>query len=84
MRSSFLIRVRCRNPAVARKLEAVLAPDNRVVPADQRLVMRVASNSVALRVDSERARSGFNTVRSLLRDAALFREIWLISREKSG
>ena len=84
MRSSFLLRVRCRNPAVARKLADVLAPDNRVVPADQRLVMRVASNSVALRVDSERARSGFNTVRSLLRDAALFREIWLISRERSG
>jgi hypothetical protein len=82
--SRFLLRVRCRNPTTAKKLAAVLAPDNRVIPSDQRLAMTVASNSVALKVDSERTRSGFNTVRSILRDVALFREIWLISREKGG
>lgn len=83
MSSRFLLRVTCRNPSTAEKLAAVLAPDNRVVPPDQRLAMKVASNSVALRVDSERVQSGFNTVRSVLRDVALFREIWLISREKT-
>jgi hypothetical protein len=80
----FVLRVRCKNAGTARKLEAVLSPDNRAIPSDQRFAMTAVSRSVVLKVESERARSGFNTVRSVLRDVALFREIWLISREKSG
>jgi len=84
LNSRFLLRIRCRDAATAKKLAAVLAPDNRAIPSDQRFSMSASSRFVTLRVESERTRSGFNTVRSVLRDIALFREIWLISREKGG
>ena len=81
MNSKFVLRIRCRSPATAKKLAAVLSPDNKAVPSDQRFSMRVTAGTIALRVESDRAKSAFNTVRSVLRDVALFREIWLISRE---
>lgn len=84
MNSRLLLTIRCSDASVARKLAAVLAPDNRAIPADQRFAMSVASRTITLRVESERARSAFNTVRSVLHDVSLFREIWLISREKGG
>jgi hypothetical protein len=82
--SRFILTVVCESASTAKKLAAVLAPDNRTVPPDQRIAMSVESRTVTLNVESERARSGFNTVRSVLRDIALFREIWLISRESGG
>ncbi len=82
MSLKFVLRVRCRNAATAKKLAAVLAPDNRGVPGDQRFAMSVRSDTLGFRVESERTSSGFNTVRGVLRDVALFREIWLISRGK--
>jgi len=81
LNSKFVLRVKCRSPATAKRLAAVLSPDNKAVPSDQRFSMRVTDNAVTLQAESDRARSAFNTVRSLLRDVALFREIWLISRE---
>lgn len=84
MNSKLVLRVRCRNATTAGRLAAVLSPDNKAVPSDQRFAMKLTSDSLTLRVESERARSGFNTVRSVLHDVALFREIWLISREKGG
>ncbi len=84
MNARFILRVRCGNAGTAKKLAAVLAPDNRAVPSDQRFAMSVESGGLTFKVDSERARSGFNTVRSVLRDVELFREIWLISTEKGG
>ena len=84
MNSKFVLVVRCRDASTAKSLAAVLSPDNKAVPSDQLFSMKVLSKSVTLRVESERARSGFNTVRSVLKDAALFREIWLISSEKGA
>ena len=84
MKSRLVLRVGCRNSATAKKLAAVLAPDNKAVPSDQDFSMRVSKSSVAVEVETDNFRSGFNTVRSVLRDVALFREIWLISRERGA
>jgi Transcription factor Pcc1 len=84
LNSKFVLRVRCRNAATAKSLAAVLSPDNKAAPSDQLFSMKVLSKSVALEVESERARSGFNTIRSVLNDVTLFREIWLISREQGA
>lgn len=84
MNSRFILRVSCRDAPTAKKLAAVLSPDNRAVPSDQRFSMSAASKVLVLKVDSERARSGYNTVKSVLSDVELFREIWLISAERDG
>ena len=84
MKTQFILKVRCGNSPTAKKLAAVLAPDNRAVPSDQRFAMSVKSGVLTFKVESLRARSGFNTVRSVLGDVELFREIWLISSEKGG
>ena len=84
MNSKFVLRVRCASVSTAKGLAAVLSPDNKAVPSDQRFSMRLNSKTVDIRVESERAQSGFNTVRSVLKDVALFREIWLISRERGA
>ena len=84
MNARFVLRVTCGGASTAKKLAAVLAPDNRAVPSDQRFAMKAESGVLTFSVESERARSGFNTVRSVLRDAELFREIWLISSGKGG
>ena len=84
MNSRFFLRVRCRRAATARKLAEVLSPDNRAIPSDQRFKMSVASGVLTLDVEAERAKSGYSTIRSILSDVELFREIWLISAERGG
>jgi len=84
LNTKFTLKVGCGNAAIAKKLAAVLAPDNRAIPSDQRFAMSARSAVLTFNVESERARSGFNTIRSVLRDVELFREIWLISSEKGG
>jgi hypothetical protein len=84
LNSTFLLKFDCRSSATARKLAAVLEADNRGVPIDQRLAMSVASRSVTITVGAARTGSGFTTVQSILRDVALFQEIWLISYAEVG
>jgi hypothetical protein len=84
LNSKLLLRIRCSNASTAKKLAGVLSPDNRAIPSDQKFSMATDSRVLTVRVESERLPSAFNTVRSVLRDTALFREIWLISRARSG
>lgn len=84
MKSTLHLRVECVSRPTAKTLASVLASDNKALPSDQRMSMSVTSRSVVFRIESERTRSALTTVCSVLRDIALFQEIWLISRARSG
>jgi hypothetical protein len=72
--------VRCEGAAVARQLEDVLAPDNTGVPRDQRFTMRRAGDSLVFLMESEALPPLVSTALSILSDASLFQEVWLLSR----
>ena len=80
MKATLVLKVTCSDKATAKKLSMVLAPDNRGFPSDQRFSMAVGSGSLSFTVESERATSDLTTVLGILRDIALFQEIWLLSR----
>ena len=80
MKSKLLLKLTCQSPVTARRLAAVLGPDNRGFPSGQRFSMAVKSRFVKFSVESERLPSAFTTILGVLRDVALFQEIWLISR----
>lgn len=74
----------CADPAVAGKLGAVLGPDNRSVPGDQRFVMRQGRAELSFIIESERIASAFSSLDSVLSDATLFQEVWLLTRGDEG
>lgn len=76
--------IRCDAAVTARKLVEVLRPDNRHVPPDQTLVVSREREKVTLTVKSERPGSALSSVESVLNDAALFQEVWLLSRPRES
>jgi hypothetical protein len=72
--------LRCRDAKVAKGLEQVLSPDNAGFPRGQRFAMTRKGRTLLFIVDGEATSSFFSTVYSVLRDASLFQEIWLLSR----
>lgn len=63
-----------------RALASVLAPDNEGLPEGLRLSVTGRGRSLRLRVTSKSPTSAVSTVLALLRDVALFEEVWLLSR----
>ena len=78
------LRLDCADPSVAGKLGVVLGPDNRSVPSDQRFMMRQEAAALSFSIESDRAASAFTSLDSVLSDAALFQEVWLLSRRDEG
>lgn len=76
--------ITCRNNRSAKDLASVLAPDNAAVPSGQRFSMAVRGRSLIFVVASERIPSAFTTVQGILRDVALFQEVWLISHNRDA
>ncbi|MDV3293077.1 MAG: hypothetical protein LYZ70_02290 [Nitrososphaerales archaeon] len=76
--------IACRDSGVAKDLASVLAPDNVAIPAEQRFSMAVRGNSLLFSIASERIPSAFATAQSILRDVALFQEVWLISHNRDA
>ena len=72
----------CDTALTARSLAAVLSSDNRVVPTDQVLLMSRSKNRITLTIEGRRPASAFSSLDSVLADAALFQEIWLLSRRQ--
>jgi hypothetical protein len=72
----------CSDTEAAKTLAAVLGPDNRSVPADQRFEMVQAEDAVSFIIESERLVSAFSSLDSVLSDASLFQEVWLLSRDR--
>ena len=65
-----------------RRLSAVLAPDNDGTPRGLRLAMAGTGSRLRCRVESGSYSAALSTVLALLRDIALFEEVWLLSRTR--
>lgn len=82
MKASVALRISCADESAARSLESVLSPDNAAVPRDQRFSMARRSSGLLFSIESDRVQSAVATAEGILSDAALFQEIWLISRRR--
>ncbi|HME19253.1 MAG TPA: hypothetical protein VKF15_05945 [Nitrososphaerales archaeon] len=80
MKTRGRLTVKCRDAAVARQLEDVLAPDNTGVPKDQRFTMRRTGDSLVFLMETGTLPPLVATALSILSDASLFQEVWLLSR----
>jgi len=74
--------LKCNDSAAA--LAQVLNPDNRSVPSDQVFSMKRERENVLFSIQSSRPASAFTSLDSVLSDAALFQEVWLLSRRTRG
>ena len=80
MKSLGRLTVRCRDATLARSLGEVLAPDNTGVPKDQRFSMSRRHGSLVFTIESPGPSALLSTALSILTDATLFQEVWLLSR----
>ena len=65
-----------------RHLQAVLTPDNGEAPRGLKLGLTGEGETLRLTVESGSPSSTISTALAVLRDAALFQEIWLLSRTR--
>jgi hypothetical protein len=84
LKSRGRLTVKCESAAVARRLEDVLAPDNTGVPRNQRFAMRRTGESLVFLIESETLPPLVSTVLSILSDATLFQEVWLLSHVRDA
>lgn len=76
--------VRCASTLVGGALRSVLTPDNEGVPRGLRFSMRGSAKDLEFSISSESAPTAVSTCLALLRDIALFEQIWLLSRPGNG
>ena len=84
MKSTALLTVRLSGMAVRRSLAAVLAPDNEGLPHGMLLSVTAAGKSLEFEVSSGYPPASLSTVLALLRDIALFQEVWLLSSRRGA
>jgi len=63
-------------------LAAVLTPDNEGLPSGLRVSMARKAERIRIDVESGSPSTAVSTVLAVLRDVALFQEVWLLSRGK--
>jgi Transcription factor Pcc1 len=80
LRTTFKLTLKCADARTAKTLEAVLAPDNRPLPRGLRFAEKRTGRSLAFEASSQNHRSAHAAVESVLSDARLFQEVWLLSR----
>lgn len=78
------LELRMHDADSARRLSAVLAPDNEGLPRGLKLSVSRGTRLLAYRVDSGSPTSAVSTALALLRDIVLFQEVWLLSRRKDA
>lgn len=81
MSASLNLSIRCVDKETAKRLEAVLTPDNVDTPRGMRLLMRRKHDTVRFEIASEGV-SSMATAIALLGDIALFEEVSLLSSGK--
>ena len=84
MRISADLTIRLSDPRARRSLSEVLAPDNEGLPGGVRLSMAGGGTTLGVVVDSDSVADALSIVLALLRDIALFQEVWLLSRSMAG
>ena len=80
MKAVAVLTVRLSAPLQRRSLSAVLAPDNEGLPGGLLLAATEGRKSLRFRAESDSASTAVSTALALLRDIALFQEVWLLSR----
>ncbi len=79
MKSAATLTLKLSGPESRRSLAAVLAPDNEGLPRGLKLSMAGRGSFFEFSVESDSASTAVSTVLALLRDIALFQEVWLLS-----
>jgi len=69
----------CAGEREARSLESTLSPDNKSAPKDQELVVERRGRSLHFIIESPRPAAGLVSALSLLSDAKLFQEVWMLA-----
>jgi hypothetical protein len=72
------------NGSAKESLISVLAPDSKRLPKGLRFSMSFTDGVTEFRVESPSSSTSLSTVLALLRDIALFQEVWLLSHEKDA
>ena len=76
------LRIECGDVRVADALDQALMPDNRYFPKDQSFQASKEGSVIWFKVASPRARPVISTVASIISDARLFRDIWLVAETR--
>ena len=84
MRSKAILALRLSSVKVRKSLESVLAPDNEGAPRGLRLSTTGKGSAMEFRAESDSPASVLSTILALLRDIALFQEVWLLSQGEGG
>lgn len=84
MTATAVLTVTLTGPGPRRALSAVLAPDNGGIPRGLRLTSTEEGRTVRFDIESGSPAAALSTALSLLRDIALFDEVWLLSHGKDG
>ena len=84
MKTSATLTVGFSDARARRSLAEVLAPDNRVLPRGLSLKSGGGPRTIEFTIESESASTSLTTSLALLRDMALFEEVWLLSHGKDG
>jgi hypothetical protein len=84
MKTTAALEVRCVDDEVRRSLESTLSPDNEGGPRELRLSMKGRGRRLSFEVETDSPSTSVSTALALLRDIALFQEVWLLSRPGQG
>jgi len=84
LKASATLVVRFSDLKARKSLAEVLAPDNREVPRGLALKTAGGRRSLKLTAESESPSTSISTALALLRDVALFQEVWLLSHGMDG
>jgi hypothetical protein len=74
----------CADAEVSESLASVLAPDNEGAPKRLLISMDRRGRLIELKIRSGSPSTALSTALALLKDAALFEEVWLLSHAKHG
>jgi hypothetical protein len=84
LRTKATLTLACTDGHVRRSLEAVLRPDNEGGPRGLEISMGGAGQRLEFRAEADSLSAAVSTVLALLRDVALFQEVWLLSQGMDG
>jgi len=73
------VEIECFGERQARALEATLSPDNNSIPKDQKFSAKRRGASLRFKVESARPSTTLSSIVSLLTDAKLFQEVWMLA-----
>jgi hypothetical protein len=84
LKTSATLKLRFESAGARKSLMQVLAPDNRDLPMGLGLAVHGAGKTAEFEISSPSPSTSLSTVLALLRDAALFQEVWLLSHNRGG